>query len=201
VAKVITLPDRAGVDDNTLSLEPFCFRRAGWLLSAPAQVARPQAEVYQERRRQALKAGQPADFTPSYLTLKGSLAQTLGALFRFRDDESQMRQVYFLAGLMEAATGLSHDLLRSDLIRRVFAEIEENSTRLQVRWQSWDQGFLLPICTQGENLSTAARLQQNLGRARTLKEFLVRLKEETDAQFDLAGRRFIYYLPPSWTSP
>jgi len=201
VAKVITLPDRTGADDSTLSLEPFCFRRAGWLLSAPAQVARPEAEVYQERRRQALKAGRPADFTPSCLTLKGSLAQTLGALFRFRDNEPQMRQTYFLAGLMEAATSLSHDLLRSDLIRRVFAEIEENSTRLQVRWQSWDQGFLLPICTHGDNLSTAARLQQSLGRARTLKEFLVRLKGETDVQLDLAGRRFIYYLPLSWTSP
>ena len=201
MAKVITLPDRVGVDGDTLCREPFCFHRAGWLLSTPAQVARPEAEVYQERRRQALKAGRPADFTPSCLTLKGSLAQTLGALFRFRDDESQMRQTYFLAGLMEAATGLSHDLLRSDLIRRVFAEIEENSTRLQVRWQSWDQGFLLPISTHGENFSTAARLQQSLGRTRTLKEFLVRLEGETDAQFDLAGRRFIYYLPPSWTNP
>ena len=198
MAKVITLPDRAGADDNTLSRKPFCFRRAGWLLSAPAQVARPEAEVYQERRRQALEAGQPADFIPSYLTLRGSLAQTLGALFRFRDDEPRMRQAYFLAGLMEMATSLSHDVLRSDLIRRVFAEIEENSARLKVRWQSWDQGFLLPLYLSGENLP-AARLQWSLGRAGTLKELLASLRGETDAQFDLAGRRFVYYLPPSWT--
>jgi len=195
VARIIPFPAPAR-SDNLLAAEPFCFRRADWAPREAAQVWRPEAEVYQAKRREALKLGRPLAFTPSHVSLKGSLSQTTRALFQHRVEEPTMRRVYFLCGLMELATGLSHEVLRTDLVRRVFELVEATSGQLNLRWPASAEGFLLPLTAQ---LQPRNLLRENLSRAATLKELLDSLRAETDRQFDLAGRLFVYYLPPAWT--
>jgi hypothetical protein len=220
VAKVITFPGSSGITGGLITFKPLFFRRASWDLSNPAQVSRTEAEAFEKRRVEAMGKGRPVGFTPSYLELKGSLSQTLTALFRSRDDESRMRQIYFLAGLMEVATGLSHHILRSDLIRRVFSEIQHLANKLGVQWLSSNQGFLLPVYFSEEHSPESwsnsieiplprsglqledvskSRLKQALSQTQTLKDLISALRNETDAQFDLLSRFFVFYLPHSWT--
>ncbi len=198
MAKVIPFPGRPHGPDNLIIDSPFTFRRAEWRTEHPVQVQRPKAEAYEIKRRRAFSVGEPAVPAPIHKVLTGSLGQTLRGLYRAREDEDRMRRIYFLAGLMELATGHSHELLRTDLVRRVFGRIKELSEELNLRWRSWAEGFLLPLA---ENQYPTGRLPDSLGRAGTLKELMEFLRLETDAQFKRAARDYVYYLPPSWVGP
>ncbi|MBW1713473.1 MAG: hypothetical protein JRJ59_10035, partial [Deltaproteobacteria bacterium] len=85
MAKVIPFPVQAKADDNLLGQGPFTFRRAEWGALEPVQVERRQSEVFENQRAEALGQGRPVNFAPVHLVLKGSLTQTVLALFRFRE--------------------------------------------------------------------------------------------------------------------
>ncbi len=195
MAKVIPFPDRSGGESNLIQNEPFCFRRADWGVREPVQVNSQEAAAFEEKRAKALGQGRPITFAPHHLVLRGSLSQTTWALFRAREDESRMRRVYYLAGLMELAIKVPHHLLRTDLIRRVFEQIESLSTELGLRWRRGSEGFLLPLPPARYPLN---RFPHALAQAPSLKKLLSSLNSETNIQFDLAGRLFVYYLPAAW---
>jgi len=195
MAKVIPFTSGEPVKSNLVCAKPLCFRCCDWGGVEPAQVSLPESNKYESRRKKALLQGEPLSFAPPCLTLRGSLAYTAQALFSRRDDEKAMREVYFLAGLMELATGLAHDVLRTDMIHRLFGVIGEISADLGLQWPSWQEGFLL-LLTDREY--PRSHLADRLARAETLKELLETLRQETDVQFDLAAQGYVYYVPLFW---
>jgi len=195
MAKIITLPDRPGKNSHLICAEPFDFRRAEWAPLHPAMVHRSQAEVYEGKRQEDLSQGQPLSFTPSLLSLKGSLEVTCRFLFRARSDQERMGRIYLLAGLTELATRVPHDLLRTDLIRRLFEVVREMSAEMGLRWPAHQEGFLLPL---PEALYPPNRFRRRLGQAASYKDLIKTLQEETSLQFDLVAANFVFYLPLSW---
>ena len=192
MSKILPFPVKKNPDPHIICQKPFRLRRAEWETRTPAMVGLHQAALFEDHLEETGKLGVPISFVPSHVPLKGGPDQTIMALFRFRDQEEAMRKVYFLAGLMELATRMSHDLLRTDLIRRVFETIRGLSRELVLRWSSGQQGFLLPL---PESLYPMARLARKLETAASYKELMSILEEETLVQFDLAAKHFVYYLP------
>ena len=195
MAKIINLPGLSGPADHLICAEPLDFRLAEWGPLHPALVHRHQAETYERQREADLSLGRPLRFVPSLLSLRGSLEVTCRALFRARQDRARMGRIYLLAGLTELATRVAHDLLRTDLVRRLFIEIKETSAELNLRWPSHQEGFLLPL---PENLYPPTRFQTRLGRASSYKELIKALEEEVILQFDLMAANYVFYLPLSW---
>lgn len=195
MSDVIHFPNRPLVADTLIIEEPMCFRRADWASAYPVQVHRHSSELHELNRAEA--AFPPGGQTPPHLVLRGSLARTLTGLYYFRKDEEAMKKVFFLAGLMELATALPHQVMRTDLIRRVFQRIDKLSDEMGVRWHSGAEGFLLPL---GPDYQPREGLGAAVTGAETLKKLLLSVQAETDHQFRLACGWFVYYLPGRITS-
>lgn len=190
MSDVIHFPGRTAGNDNLIIARPMCFRRADWAGVKPLQVERAMAEIYQAARLDGTHP--PGSHVPPGVTLRGSLERTLTGLYRMRNDAGAMAEIYYLAGLMELACGLAHRVMRTDLIRRVFGTISEISDRTGVKWPASNEGFLLPL---GPLVSPGEGLEEAVGRAGTLKELLIEVRLETDRQFEMICRDFIFYLP------
>ena len=195
MSKVIPFPQKKDPAGHFITQKPFRFRRAEWETRTPAMVGLHQAALFEEHLEDSAGPDRQVSFVPPHVPLKGGLGQTVMALYNHRNDEVLMKQVYLLAGMMELATRLSHGLLRTDLIRRLFENIQNLSISLNLRWNSGKEGFLLPL---PESLYPCSRLARNLEPARTFKELLHLLETETKAQFGLAAEHFVYYLPRVW---
>lgn len=198
MSKVIRFPSNPKKGEFFRNRELLCFRSAPWATQTPAMVGLHQAALLEEHREEAGQSGQPLSFVPSHLTLRGGPGQTLGALYHNRGRAAVMHRVYLLAGMMELATRLSHDLLRTDLIHRLFDNIRAFSLELGLRWVSGREGFLLPL---PESLYPGSRLAHELAKAGTFKELMQTLEQETKAHLELAGANFVFYLPRTWTGP
>ena len=197
MSKVIPFPEKKDPDRHILARKPFRFRRAEWETITPAMVGLHQAALFQEHLEEVTRLGRPVSFVPAHVPLRDGPGQTIMALFQRREDASAMERVFLLAGMMELATRMSHDLLRTDLIRRVFEAIQELSRDLNLRWSSGRQGFLLPL---PESLYPCSRLARTLERATTFKQLMQGLEAETRVQFGLAGEHFVYFLPKAWVT-
>lgn len=127
--------------------------------------------------------------------LKDGPAHTCHGLFQRRADEPAMRDLYYLAGLVTLNTSLSHPVLLTDLIHRVFAEIEQLSSRLVFRWSAGGQDYFLPLPT---TMYDAVGLAARLGQAPDLAEMRRVMRRESDHQFDLLSRHFILFIPGDW---
>lgn len=185
MSKVIPFPP--GGDSPVLATEPLAFVEAWW---------HPAVPLMTDRRclTPDLVMG-PGAAAPDGLDLEGGPARTLLALFRLREQADLMTQVYFLAGLMELTTRLRHEVLRTDLLRRVFKEIDRLATQLGLRWSAGTSQFLLPIELSG---GEAPPLETILKPAATLKALLAALRAETDRQLARAGRDFVFFVPSGW---
>ena len=195
MSKVLRFPKKDGFKRKIPAQGPFRFRRAEWETQTPAMVGLHQAARFEEHLEEALGDNRPVSFVPSHLPLKGGLGRTVRALYFYRDDTETMERVYLLAGMMELATRLSHQLLRTDLIHRLFVTIRSMSGELDLRWSTDRDGFLLPL---PESLYPRTRLNRELRRAETFQELLKSLEAETQIQFTLCSRNFVFYLPRGW---
>ena len=127
--------------------------------------------------------------------LKGGPAQTCLGLFQRRADESAMRDLYYLAGLVTLNTSLSHPVLLTDLVHRVFEEIEHLSSRIGFRWSVRDQDYFLPLPI---NIYDGIGLVNRLQQASDLAGLRRILRRESDHQFDLLYRHYIIFIPANW---
>jgi len=108
-----------------------------------------------------------------------------------------MRRLYRLAGLMECATRAPSPVLRTDLVRRFFKIINEEREKLGVSWKGNVQEFMLPLLPEHYDPSVFDYI---VGNASTLKELLVGIEEETNAQFDILASSYVFYIPEGFLS-
>ncbi len=82
---------------------------------------------------------------PPHFSLEGNLAEVARALLRHHHDPGALEEVHYLGALLEALLASPCAILRTDLIRRVYQEVERFSTRLGLRFHAQGGGFLLPL--------------------------------------------------------
>ncbi len=194
MADIINFRDKSGGGDNLIAARPLEFRRGDRLSGFAFMCSREESSRLEAHRTEALRTPghRHISFIPDHITLDGGYHYTLMGLFRHRSDQVLMRRVYRLAGMMECVIKAPSPILRTDLLRRFYSTITEERDELKVVWRGNVQEFLLPIRAE---LYDAGRFHSLIAGAGSLKELYLVIQTETDAQFDILSRYYVFYVP------
>jgi hypothetical protein len=197
MAEVIDLTTKFLNVDNLIAAQPLEWRRGDWVTGYAMMCTREESRRFEAHRIEAyqVKGHKHIGFVPNHFKLDGGYHYTVMGIFRHRDNEALMRQVYYLAGLMEGVTNAPSPILRTDLLRRVYQSILEERERLGVLWRGHVRHFLLPLHADYYNPNL---FYHHIVNAESLKDLYLKIKAETDAQFDILAARYVFYLPESF---
>lgn len=162
---------------------PWDFRRSRWNIPHFIQMLRAQSEKMEEEIYGQM---------PPHFILKGGVAYTIRAMWRFKETEEKMRDVYYLAGLMDCMINQVNPLLRTDILRDVYRKIFTMKRELNVNWYGPLDQVLLPIDPW---LYNESEYRSALTNASTLKELYETIRENTDEMFDILSLAYIFYCP------
>ena len=151
------------------------------------------AAIYEDYRQECLqRGGDPAGQMPSHFSLDQGMHQTALALLRHHQDRQALVEVGYLAALMEALLNAPCPVLRTDLIRRVYQEVEELSRRLGLRYGGQGGRFMLPL---GQDTRDPDFLNRCLAQIDNLQDFFNTLKDMAQKRFDLLAKGYVLYYP------
>lgn len=197
MAELIHLPRRLPPRDNLIVSTPLEFRRGEWRRGFTMMCTRPESARYEAHLEEAPKTTgrRHAATLPTHFTLDGGYHYTLLGLFRYRGDESRMRRVYRLAGLMECVTNAPSPILRTDLLRRFYRTILEEREELKVIWRGRTSHFLFPLHPEYYNPNLFLHA---VAAAGSLKDLFEAVRAQTDAQFTLLSSNYVFYVPENF---
>ncbi|MCB2185166.1 MAG: hypothetical protein KQJ78_02030 [Deltaproteobacteria bacterium] len=189
---IINFPPRDS-RDHVITDSPMRLRWSDWQTDRILLVHVQAAAVYEDQREECLAAGRrPGEQMPPHFTLSGPLAHLARLYLRFAHDGAKQEEASYLAGLMEALLNTSSDILRTDLIRRVYHEVEELSARLGVRFSGGSGSFMLPL---NEDVQSGNKFKQTLAHICDLQEFFHMVKELSLERHRIVARKYVIYYP------
>jgi Fe-S oxidoreductase len=197
VADILEFTPRFQDRDNLITAQPLEFRRGDWRTGFAMMCDRKESIRYETHRLEALRSPnhQHIANVPNHFSLDGGYHFTLLGLFRYRNDEALMRRVYKLAGMMECVTNAPSSILRTDLLRRFYQSILEEREALKVLWRGNIRHFLFPLNPEYHNPNL---FLFNISNAQSLKDLYEVIESETDEQFRILSRSYVFYLPESF---
>lgn len=180
-------------DQHVISDSPYRLRWGDWRTAHIIQVHVHPAAIYEDQRQEALAQGRdPGGQMPPHFVLDGGMHETAQAFLRHRQNEEALREVTYLAALMEALVNTPCAILRTDLIRRVYQEVEGLSQRLGLRWRGRAGHFLLPL---NEDAGNPQALEQRVAPLDNLQEFFRTLKEIAGQRHQALAKGYVIYYP------
>lgn len=194
MGKVIQLKEKLETPPgNLITLRPWEFRRAYWESRHFIQMLRSQSAELERHRVEINKRGNKRIWhLPAHFVIKGSMAYTIGGIYRYRNNEEKMREVYYLAGLIDCMINQVNPLLRTDLIGDIYQKVFTLKKILNVNWYNHMDQVLFPLDSRFYNhLDYRGRLS----RAKTMKEFYHLIREGTDEMFDILSLEYVFYTP------
>jgi hypothetical protein len=197
MAEIITLKNHRPNKGNLIAASPLEFRRGDWHGGYTMLCTREESQRYEAHRLEAFKDAEHPhiSFVPNHFTLSEGYHYTVQGLFLHRDDEHSMRRVYRLAGLMECITNIPSPILRTDVLRRFYQSILEERKALGVLWRGSIPQFLLPLHS---DFYHSNMFRHCILKAETLKELYKAIEEETDDQFEILSRFYVFYVPKNF---
>jgi hypothetical protein len=96
---------------------------------------------------------------------------------------------------MECVTNATSPILRTDLLRRIYKSIMEEREQLRVVWRGNVRHFLLPLHTPHYNPNL---FFHHIAAAESLRDLFQCIRAETDTQFDILTRHYVFYLPEAF---
>jgi hypothetical protein len=194
MAKIIPLKEKLEtVPGNLITLKPWEFRRADWDTKHFIQMLRSQSTGLDKHRNELYKRGDKRIWhLPGHFALKGGMAHTIHSLYNYRKNEEKMREVYYLAGLIDCMINQVNPLLRTDLIRDLYKKIVTLKKILGANWYGHIDQVLFPIDIQ---LFNHHEYRETISRARTMKEFYGLIRKGTEEMFDILSLEYIFYTP------
>lgn len=192
MAQIIPLPTRHSERRvNIITSRPLEFRKA----CRPSKhfIRIPRSRVQEFEARCGNNTG-TVSFAgiPWILELKWGQGRTICSLFIHRESEQTMRQIYYLAGLVDCMINQVNPLLRTDLLRSLYKEAFELKRSLDVDWSGRLDEVLLPVETFYYNMDAYKRV---LANAETMKELYRTIREGTSNMFDVLSERYVFYCP------
>jgi len=199
MADVIDLSRRLPGRDNLITATPLEFRRGDWRGGHALMCTRAESVRFEKHRLEALSrpGHEHIGFVPNHFTLENGCHFTALGLFRYRADQTLMRRVYRLAGLMECVTNAPSAILRTDLLRRFYQNILSERDSLEVVWRGNVQHFLLPLHSELYNPNL---FFQHIASCESLKDLFAAIEKETNSQFDIIAKNYVIYVPDGFTS-
>ena len=194
MAKIIKFKQKSQFPpDNLIVSRPFDFRSADWDTTHFIQMKKSHSfkleqyrkELYEKERGTVLHL-------PPHHTLRGAMASTIRAMYLNRLNEERMREIYYLAGLVDCMINRINPLLRTDLVRDVYRKIMTLKEILSVNWYRSMNQVLFPLDSRYFNESEYKGV---ISRAGSLRELYATIREKTDEMFDILSRQYVFYTP------
>ena len=172
--------------DDVITSDPWEFRRAEWNSEYFILILKSHWEEMESRREKISKP------PPSCFVLKDSMANTINGIYAYRDNIEKMREVYYLAGLIDCMINQVNPLLRTDHIGPMYSKVTTLKRVLAVSWYGPLDQVLFPIDSRFYSLH---KYRDGLSRAVTMKELYRLIREGTDEMFDILSERYIFFTP------
>jgi len=202
MGKLIHFREKGVPPDNLITPKPFEFRAADWETGHFIQMLKSQSAVLEKHRKELSEKGEVGiHHLPPHYVLGGSMAYTIRSLFFYRANEEKMREVYYLAGLMDCMINRVHPLLRTDNIGEMYKKIVTLKTLLAANWYGSLDQVLFPLDVQ---FYDDADYRDRLSRAANMKDLYRVIREQTDDLFDILSLEYVFYAPgrgPGWEEP
>ncbi|MBN2032045.1 MAG: hypothetical protein JW836_02120 [Deltaproteobacteria bacterium] len=182
--------------DNLITLKPWEFRSAGWESRHFIQMLRSQSATLEKHRKETWKKGTRLSQMPPHFKLTGSMAYTIQAIFTYRTNEEKMREVYYLAGLIDCMINRVTPLLRTDVIKDIYKKIMTLRAFLNMTWYSSFDQVLFPLDAVFFN---EYEYRNRISEALSARELYHLIREGTDEMFDILALEYTFYTPARGT--
>jgi hypothetical protein len=194
MGKVINFKESKGsTPDNLISSRPWEFRRADWQSGHFIQMLRSQSGVLEKHRKEVYENGDGRVYhLPPHFVLSGSMAFTIQGLFRYRENEEKMRQVYYLAGLIDCMIHQVTPVLRTEAIKEMYRKITTLKALLGMNWYGSMDQVLFPLDAQ---FHEETEYRGSLARASTMKELYSLIKGGAEEMFEILSHEYTFYAP------
>jgi hypothetical protein len=152
-----------------------------------------QSERLEKHRDEVtIKGGKGAWHLPNHYTLKGGMFYTVQGLYRYRGSEREMREVYYLAGLVDCMINRVSPLLRTDLLRDIYRRVVEMKSALKMNWYGQMDQVLFPL---DDHLYSMDDYQRSLAGAGSMKTLYRFIGDGTNEMFDILSLEYAFYTP------
>lgn len=202
MGKVIHFKEKGTPPENLIAAKPFEFRAANWESGHFIQMLKSHSDSLERHRRELYEKGEAGvHHLPPHYVLGGSMAYTIRSIFLYRLNEEKMREVYYLAGLMDCMINRVHPLLRTENIGEMYKKITTLKTLLSANWYGSLDQVLLPLDV---HFYDDGEYRDQLSRATSMKELYHVIKERTDDMFDILSLEYVFYTPgrgTGWEEP
>lgn len=169
--------------NNLIVSTPLEFRRADWSTPNFIQMLRALSSKLEK---------EPKGSLPPHYSLEGGTAFTIRALYAHRKDEASMKEVYYLAGLLDCMINQVNPVLRTDLLRDMYKKIFSMKEALGVNWYGPLDRVLLPL---GPWLYDEQAYRASLSGAGTMKALYQAIRKGTDEMFRILSLEYVFYCP------
>jgi hypothetical protein len=193
MGKVIHFREKDGVPpDNVITLKPWEFRTADWESRQFIQMLKSQSAKLEKHRKEAYEKGSRVSQIPSHFVLKGSMAYTVQGVYSYRTNEAKMREVYYLAGLIDCMINRVAPLLRTGVIKDIYKKVMTLKTLLNMTWYSSFDQVLFSLDSQFFN---EYEYRNRISEASSAQELYRLIREGTDEMFDILALEYTFYTP------
>jgi len=194
MAKIIDFHDRSQrTTDNLIISKPWEFRKACWKNRHFIQILKAHAVGLERSLKKAgHKGGTCVHHPPTHFTLKGGTGYTMKAMYALKDNEREMREAYYLTGLMDCMINQVNPVLRTDILRAMYKKVFSMKEKLNVHWYGPIDHLLLPI--DSVFFDTNA-YKTSLMNANSLKRLYHEIRKGTEEMFDILSVEYVFYFP------
>ena len=185
---------RETAEDTLITTRPWEFRWSPWGGHYFILMTKSLARRLKEDHKRAVHndnetiPGQPSGHVP----LKGGMADTVRGIFRYRHHEIKMREVYYLACLVDCMINQVSPLLRTRHIRRIYEKTMTLKKILDVNWYGHLDQVLFPI---HDHLYNEGPYRHSLSRAQSPEELSRLIRERSDHMFEILACEYTFYAP------
>ncbi len=193
MGKVLKFKEGTGSPpDNVIALKPWEFRSADWGSRNFIQMLKSQSAKLEKHRAEVYERGTTVSELPPHFVLDGSMAHTIQGIYSYRDSEERMREVYYLAGLIDCMINRVTPLLRTEVIKDIHKKVLTLKSLLNVNWYGSLDQVLLPLDSSFFN---EFEYRNKIAAACSVKELYRFIREETGEMFDILAAEYSFYTP------
>lgn len=186
MGKVIHFRKHPDKNQNGLiTLSPWEFRKAEWPGKFFIQTLKKDFQKFRQK-------GESPKMPPPGHLLNESLANTIHSLFCYKDNQEDMKEVYYLTGLIDCMINQTNPLLRTDFIREMYKKITTFKEILGVNWYGRMDEVLLPI---DKGLFNLYEYRAGLSDAGTMKDLYSLIKRGTEKMFSILASEYVFFVP------
>jgi len=189
MGEIIQFKKASRQSGDPASSHTFEFKKAEWKSIHFIQMLRSQSEKLENPG-----PGNSYNHThlPMHFVLKDGNACTIQNLYYYRHSEEKMKEIYYLAGLIDCVINRVCPLLRTEMVNDIYRKVVTLKKLLNVNWYGHMDQVLLPLDLHLYNISS---YNNQLSQQKTMKELYDFIRMGTDTMFKILKTEYVFYTP------